>query len=40
MPEDDYDVCIDSTLHDGHLTYQAAEKRRHGLKCCPDFAML
>jgi aminopeptidase-like protein len=21
MPEDDYDVCIDSTLHDGHLTY-------------------
>ena len=21
MPEDDYEVCIDSTLHDGHLTY-------------------
>jgi aminopeptidase-like protein len=21
MPEDEYEVCIDSTLHDGHLTY-------------------
>ena len=34
MPEDEYEVCIDSTLQDGHLTYgECLLKGRRRKKC-------